>query len=356
MAGQFKFMKIYESLRDKIISGEIRHDLPSMRELAETYGVSHITILRVFQELVRNGLIEGKNKALYTVRTRSETARNILISLLRPGRALNNLDNFAAEVLLGVSNAAHARRMNLLTPSQCRAIFFGHATDSALMELAIELHPLLPYTAGIILDAAVSEEQIEKYIRPLNRTIIIAGRASKLPVRTVSFPTDRACREMAELAARSSYDRFILCESARNSDYRSDHAAIWKKILLDRGRSPETVFETPPVLQNQEADQTIADHLAADLKSGGRGLILASSSSGGRFLADALAERGLVAGKHFGLITFDGKASVRSRTPRLTTFRVSGEALGALAVDALLDASPRREYEADFRIEWNETF
>lgn len=356
MGRQFKFENIYESIKSKIVSGEIRHDLPSMRDLSEIYEVSHITILRVFQELVKNGFVEKKTKSTYIVKNNSITSRNILLVLLRPGKTLNTMDNFATEIHLGVAKAALARRMSIFTPSQSNAIFFSHAADGAMTELAIELHLILPNIIGILLDAAISDEQIETYVKPLNRPMVIVGRDSSLPLKVVRFPTEQVCTEMAMLAAQSSFERFVLCESAQNTDHRLDHVEIWKKVLMANGRKPENIIETGRVLVNPESDAKFARDLPAVMKSEKRTLVLASSSTGGRFIVDILAGHSLEAGTDFGLMTFDGKESVRSTSPRLTTFRISGEKLGEQAVDVLLDGLPNLSYESEYQFELNDTF
>ena len=59
MEPKFPYRHVADDLRHKIETGELTYQLPSRLKLAETYGVSHMTINRALKILKEEGLVTG---------------------------------------------------------------------------------------------------------------------------------------------------------------------------------------------------------------------------------------------------------------------------------------------------------
>ncbi|MDQ2092933.1 GntR family transcriptional regulator [Rhodalgimonas zhirmunskyi] len=72
-----KARRVYLSLRDRISGGDLRdgESLPGEQKLAETFGVSRVTVRRALEALARGGLIERRAGSGTTVRARGTTGQ-----------------------------------------------------------------------------------------------------------------------------------------------------------------------------------------------------------------------------------------------------------------------------------------
>ncbi len=352
-----KYLMIGSELKEKILSGEITGTLPSMRELMKQYGVSHLTVLRAFRDLSEAGIIEGKHKSAYCVRNARTPERNLLVCLIRPPKAVNEDDNFAADLAGGIFQAASTQRLNVFLPLQDAGVRFVGVPDSALEELALELCPYRQKICGLILDAGITDEQIAKYILPLagELPVVIAGRLSKLPVKTLVIPTKAGCCELARVIS-GKYERYILCEKSMNTDYRTDHCELIAEELKKAGHSPKDIEIIPDIFSSIEGNDDLIATLFSELKKRKKTLIFASSSFAARYISDHLAKKGFLSGKDYSLASFDGKHSAYFRTPKIASVRVSGFELGSRAVELLREGDAvGRTYTIGYRVDTNET-
>ncbi len=353
-----KYTQLYLTLREEILTGVLIGNMPSMRMLMERFGVSHITIIRVFKELQEAGLIRGENKKVYRINPVCSD-RNLLVSFLRSPADLNDLDNFGLEVSLGVQQAAQARRMNLFLPHQCAAIRYLGAEDTPLLQLRAELNGLLKRVSGFLVAASISDSQLEQYILPSveGLPVVVVGRQSALPgVGSVVMPTEKACHELAGIIGASRYNRFILCQSVYTTDHRRDQCDLMERFLVEAGRKREDILRCFELLERPEYEAELNLMSSEIARADRRVMIFASSTRGACFLARELHERGFTAGKDYGLSSYDGKTGAYRNQPRITTMRVPGEALGRAAVELALSEHPAGTVEVSYRFDRNETF
>lgn len=352
-----KYLLIEQELKEKILSGEITGNLPSMRELMKHYGVSHLTVLRAFKDLSEAGIIEGKHKSAYCVKNARTPEPNLLVCLIRPPKPVNEDDNFAADLAGGIFHAASTRRLNVFLPLQDAGVRFAGVPDSALEELALELCPYRQKLCGLILDASITDEQIAKYILPLagGLPVILVGRASGQPVKTLVIPTEAGCRELARVIS-GKYERYILCEKSMNTDYRTDHCGLIAEELKQAGHSPEMIEFIPEIFSSIEGNEILIAKLLSELKKKKKTLIFASSAFAARFISDSLKKKGFIAGKDYSLASFDGKHSAYFRNPRIASVLISGFELGSRAVEILGESDNTvRIHTIGYRVDTNET-
>jgi DNA-binding GntR family transcriptional regulator len=88
-ASQPLFHQVYRRLAEEIDGGGLRAGdrLPSERWLCDELGVSRATVRRAIEELVRDGLVEGRGRGSYVCGDAVAEPRNTLMSLSELGRS-----------------------------------------------------------------------------------------------------------------------------------------------------------------------------------------------------------------------------------------------------------------------------
>jgi len=88
-ASQPLFHQVYRRLAEEIDGGGLRAGdrLPSERWLCDELGVSRATVRRAIEELVRDGLVEGRGRGSYVCDDAVAEPRNTLMSLSELGRS-----------------------------------------------------------------------------------------------------------------------------------------------------------------------------------------------------------------------------------------------------------------------------
>lgn len=352
-----KYSEITEILQSEILSGKLSGKLPSMRELASRFQVSHITILRVFQELSERGLIYGENKKVNRIKEVCPV-RNILLGVLRSPLEFNDTDNFCSEMCIGIQRAAQARHLNLFLAHQSASVLYSKAENAALLQLNAETRAIQSSLCGVVVAASVTDPQLEEFVLPLagQNPVVVLNRKTSLPgVGSVVLPTEQACRELAKHCLSTVCDSFILCQTALTTDHLDTHSDLFRRFLLENGIREDRIFCYRDLLKRPEYDRELEEISRKILLNPGKTMLFASSSRGARFLEMNLSAKGLRAGKEYKLCCYDGKRCAYTPSPRIATIRISGYELAALAVELLCSEEPFRSVNAPWRFEQNET-
>src|SRR5882762_2867916 len=72
------YARLRQAIRDRVTSGEWRpgDQIPTIRELGESYGVSRITVVQALDELSREGLlVRWQGKGVFVGHTKPDTPR-----------------------------------------------------------------------------------------------------------------------------------------------------------------------------------------------------------------------------------------------------------------------------------------
>jgi DNA-binding transcriptional regulator YhcF (GntR family) len=212
------YQTIAEEIGTRIASGELRpgDKIPSAQSLRKQYGISHITAVRVYGELRDRSLIEQRSGRGYFVsngRRKKEAARHGMIaSFVRPLRAHSG-DNYFNEINLGFQRACLERCFNLLSCHTARLLSplpVGAVAQKQLQEAMLELAPRVD---GMLLDERISDDVISEVLRlPGVPPMVLLNRYSPL-VDCVLPPIEQNMMELARLAERFGYRKFLYLES-----------------------------------------------------------------------------------------------------------------------------------------------
>ena len=359
---------VYKTITDDILkaidSGRLKPGdrIASIRELCDRYGVSQITVLRVFKELVRADKIVRHEGTGYFVKAAEKTDRsgNTLILACRSPAPVSEEDNFILRLTEGIHTHALEKGFNIFIPRTVTTVR-GTVIDAAHMENLLRDIQEVPHPAGIIFDMLYPDEMIEKHILPKIGKLpcVIAGRRSGLPVRTVSLPFEKAADDAAALAEKSGAEEFFIYEHRINPWGGNDILCKrFRENLIRAGVSPKAIHYRNDILQTRQSDLRMVNELKEKILHSEHKILAFSSSD---YFSQWIMQD-LHADCQFGtrasLISFGGFEMMMKNDPPVTSIVPDARQIGVLAVELMLKndmASYVGNLTAECRIELNAT-
>lgn len=359
---------VYKTITDDLLkaidSGRLKPGdrIASIRELCDRYGVSQITVLRVFKELVQADRIVRHEGTGYFVKDPEKMDRsgNTLILACRSPRAISEHDNFILRLSEGIHTHALEKGFNLFVPKTVATVR-GHEIDDAHMENLLRDIQEVPHPAGIIFDMLYPDVMIEKHILPKIGKLpcVIAGRPSRLPIRTVSLPFEKAADDAAMLAVKSGAGEFFIYAYNHNP-WGIDEALCrrFRDNLIHTGVSPKQIHYRDDVLQTMQRDLELTAELKAKiLQSKHKVLAFSSSDFFSKWIMTKLHAECRF-GSRAALISFGGFEMMMKNDPPVTCIVPDARQIGVLAVEQILKndmAAYSENLTTDCRIELNAT-
>lgn len=355
-----KYITIIEDLKAQIASGELTPGdrIVSIREMCNAYGVSSIVALRVFRELAGEGLIEKRDGEGYYVRSmESGDSSDTIVCAFRAPQNIDLHDNFGNRILCGILMGAFARHKHVTMPEaslslrDCKVL-----SDNDAKKLADEVFAI-PNPAGIVLDLRVTDESVQKYFLPRAGRIplVLAGRATRLPVKSVYLPMEPIGMETAKLARMAGVSSFILLSG--HPSIFLDGGLLDRTLLKNLNLDPANVFIAYDFIQvSGKRDGEIAD-IAAERIAAARGKTFVFCGTDGiaELFCDHMTERGLSAPQDYLLMGLGGLECSELHDPKLSTIAIDQESVGVSAVDLLFSRS-QNSIAAAYTIKLRETF
>lgn len=355
---------ITDDLLQAITDGRLKPGdrIASIRELSARYHVSQITILRVFKELVLAGKIIRREGVGYYVKGNGpvEKKGNTLILACRLPKPLPNDDRFILRLTEGIQTRTLEEGFNLFVPRTIATVRMP-VIDAAHMESLLRDLQEVPHPAGIILDMLYPDEMIAKYILPNldGLPCVIAGRRSRLPVRTVSLPFEKCADDAAMLALKSGSEEFFIYE--QNSNPWGGNRILCsrlRELLIRNGFPAKMIHCREKILMTPQRDSELIAELGEKiLGSKHKILVFSTSDYFAKVIMDRLHESCRF-GSRASLITFGGFEFIRKYDPPVTSLVPDARKIGVLAVEQILKndmAAYSADLMTDYKIELNGT-
>lgn len=359
---------VYKTITDDLLkaidSGRLRPGdrIASIRELCDQYNVSQITVLRVFKELVQADRIVRHEGTGYFVKDAEKMDRsgNTLILACRSPRAISEHDNFILRLSEGIHTHALEKGFNLFVPKTVATVR-GHEIDDAHMENLLRDIQEVPHPAGIIFDMLYPDVMIEKHILPKIGKLpcVIAGRPSRLPIRTVSLPFEKAADDAAMLAVKSGAKEFFIYEQGSNPwGGNRILCSRLREQLIRNGIPSKMIHCREKILMSPQRDSELIAELGEKiLGSTQKTLVFSSSDYFTKVIMDRLHESCRF-GSRASLMTFGGFEFIRKYDPPVTSLVPDARRIGVLAVEQILKndmAAYSADLMTDYKIELNGT-
>ena len=356
---------ITDDLLKGIASGKLKPGdrIASIRELSAQYGVSQITVLRVFKELVAADKIVRRDGMGYFVKgadTDDGYKGRTLILACRSPKPVSEDDNFILRLTEGIHTRALEEGFNLFVPRTVATVR-GPVIDDAHMENLLRDIQDVPHPAGIILDMLYPDDMIRKHILPHigNLPCVIAGRRSALPVRTVSLPFEKAADDAAGLALKSGAREFFIYEQTNNPwGGNPILCRRFEKNLRNSGIAAKNIHYRDRVLQTYQHDEELLAELRKAITgSKHRVLVFSSTDYFSKYIMSNLQESCRF-GDRASLISFGGFEMMMKNDPPVTSIVPDARQIGIAAVELILKndmASYSGNLVTDYKIELNAT-
>lgn len=337
------YMEICSEIKELVFSGKIETGgkVPSVNEIRQKHGVSHITALRVYKELTEQGIIEFRpGKGYFARQVKAEAPggrklKNVIAFVLRPQVKSNPYDNYFNDIDQAAQNEAMARRFNLLSPYPRAELLDNNPSKDALDLIWKSCTCIADEIDGYLLDERLPDSFIARLKEKTGKPMLLVNRTTNAGIDAVG-PDDSGVGKAAEFCIRNGYGRFIVgrCMPQGNVQDRRGRADSFIRQLKADGVANSQIREYEyNRLPYEETFKAVESHLKGCGE--GKALIFSSSDDFGRWITDRLVEAGYEVGKSVGVLSVDGLGHATIRKPHLTTMEMKPEEIGRMAVRTL---------------------
>ncbi len=334
-----RYVQVRQWVERQIVTGYWKPGdvLPPERVLAEQLGVSPLTVSRALQSLAQEGVLTRKRRVGTVVAANLPPTlfqQSFTVMALGLGAGTRQpVDYYFSSVQRSILNA--------LAPLGLRTLWLDYQIDQIVRELGSS-----EFMGVLAIAPAAEHITLLEDLYRRGMPVVIVG-ASSQDWQTPSVDTDNygAARQAAEHLLALGHRRFVGLFGAMETFNSRDRWRGFRDALLEAG-VPETdvwTFTTPYADEVDEANRE-AIRTALRLPNGPTAIFAA-----GYYLAlsmlQSLRQAGVRVPEDVSLIGFDDPPSAALANPPLTTFRQPLDALGARAVQKLLEIAKRQSPE-----------
>ncbi len=345
------YQKISKDIRHSVDSGDLGPGakIPSVNDLRQDYGVSHITALRVYKELTDANYIQKLPGKGYFVRERflkKTVITGTIGCFVRPLREYRIEDNYFNDINYGIQSECCARRINLFRSHALGGLYQKTPTDEGLSEIKRAMLNIADQVDGFLVDERIPDPIISEVIEETNKPALIVNRRSELEIDAVG-PADRqGMLDALEKISRMGYNQFVFC-STEPSDSRllAPRYEAFKEFTKINKIDKANVniinnCNIRPWSESALAIEKIIRKKAINDKI----LIVSAADSFARGLTSILLTSEFKLKEDFGICGFNGLGYANNFKPQLSTVDVNPVKIGTMAVDILMSRISREQY------------
>jgi len=333
--------------KGKLVAGD---KAPSVNDIRKKYKISHITALRVLQELAKENYLEFVMGKGYYVKAESNSRisriKGVIGCITRTFRETTIHDNYFNEINQGIQNQAMQKNFNVLYPA-CNLRFRPmNVSGSNLAEIRNAIEKMKDTVDGFIFDERIPDDVISEIMGRINNPFVVVNRTSSLPIDTVTADNAGGAKEAAGFTIKLGYEHFILFKDEKSVSNHDLRFTSFLSTLVDKNIRKENIDIIEGIFI-QPLEVTISKLKKALKKNRNlKKLIFALSDNIARPVSEVLIKEGLTLGENTGLLGFDGMDCARMKKPFLSTVEINPAKIGALAADILIDRINNSHLEA----------
>lgn len=350
MSKHHLYNQIFDDIKEKIVSGEIHTGeyIPPISALRDTFGVSHITVLRALKELSAEGYITKEPGCGYVAAELQDP--NIYVGCLLRSNNVSARDHYFNEVISGVQNAALLFGVNMIFPYSSAMFPAFPKFQQEIVRTAVQMKSLVK---GFLLDEWISDSSIEAIIEKTGRPVVLLNRATKLPVHAVYVDDEGGIKKIFQTLHSMKYECFIYADSGWKISSQMARLAAFNESLATYGIGPEQGKVLTSACSGLPDEKYFAElySVLQKLQKKGRTAIMGSADIIARMTLDCLMAKGVRVPQDVGITGFEGLASGQSSRPNLTTLKIDTVALGETGMRLLCSlirktlSDPRLKYQ-----------
>lgn len=344
------YMTITRAIKEQIDCGVLAPGcrIPSVSDLRNQYGVSHITAMRVYKELLAMNCICGKRGAGYVVaqgRDASHVFCGRIGNFLRPLRPTNPNDNYFNTINFAVQDECCRLHLDLLSSHTVLPLSYPPYNNDVLQAITAAMLKMVPEVDGFLADERIPDDLLESLLPRISKPIVVVNRNSRLPLSCVTQPNREGMLAILDAAAKFNYSNYIFCEMGNGTFNEYERREAFYEYLRKKNISTERIriIENCFTLSVEESNKKTDEAIKSFNDFPGRTLIVCSTDHLARHIADHILKK-YGSFKETGVVSFNG-FDLSTRTPKLATVKSNPVQLGVLAVrklhSLLTTAEPR---------------
>lgn len=342
-----KYMKLYEQITDelkrRIESQELRPGdrVPSIRELRDQYGVSHITVIRSYKELAaRNYICQNHGKNYSVCGPKPEEPRRITGNIgffIRPLSPFSVQDNYFNDITLGIQGECAVRRVNLLCSHTTAPLNHLPINTSAFRAIAGAMRELAGEVDGFLVDEHIPDGVLAPLVGELTKPMVIVNRRSTLAVNTVTPAIEKNFATALDFALRMGYDAFLyMRDVVRTSNFNDFRTAFEAFMALHRiGEERQRVVGNCNLDPHEVSCMAALGYFNELKEKYNKILVVTESDAFARVLVDTLAGRNVGLKQRIGVLAAEGLGYCRWKEPFITSLCSRPIEMGRLATEVL---------------------
>ena len=308
--------------------------LPTVRSLGEQWGVNYATISRLFQRLVREGLVwQHPNGRFFPAHAGSQAAEGLPIVVL--GRQIQNWSRLYQEIIEGVSENCCALGCPLLFLSSDKLVshkspelppaFASRKTQTTELQRLASTMPRL--CAGLLLDHLWDEEVILRHSFPSAPRFLLARASRQEDLLSTAPDFAAGARLILQHLNRSGCKRIYL-----GVPFSRDRAVDVAGETLCAEAANGGFPKVEPLDCSTPAQRKSAITRIARLKA--RAAIVCTEDNVTSLLWQGLCNAGLQSSNQISLVSMQGTGAIHQPITRL---RYDYRQLGRDAVTAVIE-------------------
>lgn len=335
-------MELRQAIADKQLKQGDR--ILSIKEMKEKYGVSHITVLRVYKELAAEKLIECRHGQGYFVCAPSVRQRSVFgrfacfVRTMRPPRLT---DNYFNEINIGIQMETASRRIDLQLSHRNALLDAYFPSAEKQNELKNAILAAAETTDGFLLDERISDEVIAEVMEKTRKPMVLLNRHTDLPVNIVHPDNESGLRILLGMGRKMKYSQFVFCAQATlgksynpvaNYNAMVRDAAFRKLVPDSEGEVVNDCQQVP-----QDVFLKRISEVYRRRRKNGRVLLICTSDILAEELCPYFCPQG-TAPDDLGIAGMDGLDCSRLCRPKLVTMKTDTLDMGRKAVELLQDS------------------
>lgn len=334
MGRQHLYSRIFDDIKEKIVSGEIHAGeyIPPISSLRDTFGVSHITVLRALKELAAEGLIAKEPGCGYVAAELQNP--NIYVGCLLRSNSVSGRDQYFNEIISGVQNAALTAGVNMVFPYSSAMFPSFPKFQQEIIRTAVQMKSLVK---GFLLDEWISDNSVREIAAETGCPVVLVNRPTPLPVRCVCTDDRGGISKMFQTLRSMKYECFLYADSGWKTPSQLERRAAFAAALADSGIGEDRgriLTSTSQGLPDGAYFAALHRQLL-DFSKKGRTVVMTSTDVIGKMVLDCLLEAGVRIPQDVGVTGFEGIALGQLTKPALTTLKVDTVGMGENAMRLL---------------------
>lgn len=343
------YQKIYSDLKKKIVDGDykIGDMMPSIHEVKDQYGVSHITAMRALKELTNDNFLNAiKGKGYFVKSTQSplldeDNLTRVIAYVARPSRKSTIYDNYLNDLNQGFVRTCQSNSFHVLLPFCALPMSGNFPDDSCLESIKNCCRQLRHSVDGFAFDERIPDEIIKSIMTTTSKPAIIVNRRSSLEIDSVVSDNFGGIEAAVDLCLKLRYDYFIICRNLYSKVNHEERTNAFIDQLLKRNVSQSRIKEIDYCLAPFEETY---DDILDTLRSGANNLIFSPTDHFARWLLDTFLENNHSIPGIAGILGGNGMGYSTMKKPHITTIDLNPQEIGEKAASLLVDKILKKHF------------